>query len=143
MGYKLVFGGSFLSYLSDVTVLIPVKDREEAIGKVLDEVLSIGIPRERVIVVDRHSAGRTIDIAKNGRVVVVQEGAGKSSAVKTGLKYASTKYVAVMDSDYTCLAKCIPILVKEAVEKNYSFVFSRREYGRENIPVLNRVGNCF
>lgn len=133
-----------MSYLSDVTVLIPVKDEEEAIGKVLDEVLSIGIPRERVIVVDGHSVDRTIDIAKNmGVVVVVQEGVGKSGAVKTGLKHSSTKYVVVMDGDYTYPAKYIPILVKEAVEKGCSFVFGRRRYGRENIPVLNRFGNWF
>ncbi|MEM4596829.1 MAG: glycosyltransferase family 2 protein [Desulfurococcaceae archaeon] len=128
--------------LDDVTVLIPVKNEEKAIGKVIDEVLSTGIPPSRILVVDGHSTDRTVEIARSkGVVVVEQEGVGKSDAIKTGLRSVSTKYVVVMDGDYSYPAKYIPILVRLAKEKNYSYISARRVRGRENIPVLNRFGN--
>ncbi|MEM4481389.1 MAG: glycosyltransferase family 2 protein [Desulfurococcaceae archaeon] len=131
-----------MSYLEDITVLIPVKNEEEAIGRVLDEVLSVGVPRERVIVVDGHSTDGTAEIVKSrGVVLVEQEGNGKSDAIRTGLRRVSTKYVLVMDGDYTYPAKFIPTLLKEAKERGISFVSGKRVYGRENIPILNRLGN--
>lgn len=74
MGYKFVFEESFMSYLSDVTVLIPVKDRGRDYWKSLDEALSIGIPREHVIVINGYSADKTVDVTKSREVVIVVQG---------------------------------------------------------------------
>ena len=48
----------------DLTVVIPTLNEAEAIGKVIDEVLSVGVPRENILVVDGGSTDSTIEIAK-------------------------------------------------------------------------------
>lgn len=131
-----------MSMLNETTVLIPVKNEEKAIGMVLDEVLSIGIPPERIVVVDGHSTDRTVELAKSkGVVVVTQEETGKGDAIRTGLKYVSTRYVVVMDGDYTYPAKYIPALVRVAEEKGCRYIFGIRMRRGDNMSFLNRFGN--
>jgi len=127
---------------SDLTVLIPVRNEEEAIGSVIDEVVSVGIPPGRILVVDGYSTDSTVEIARSKGVrVVVQEGKGKIGGVKTGLKHDGTRYVLVMDGDSTYPAKYIPVLYTRALRDGCSEVFGVRAYGRENIPLVNRFGN--
>ncbi|RLE47404.1 MAG: glycosyl transferase, partial [Candidatus Methanomethylicota archaeon] len=69
--------------LSDVTVVIPTLNEAEAIGRVIDEVLSVGVPRENILVVDGGSTDGTVDIARSkGVKVVKQRGKGKANALK-------------------------------------------------------------
>jgi glycosyltransferase involved in cell wall biosynthesis len=111
---KGVVVGEQNSY-SDVTILIPTLNEEEAIGPVLDEILSLGVPRERILVVDGHSRDKTVQIASSKGVrVVEQEGWGKADALKTAARMIPTRYVLVMDGDYTYPAKYIPTLLSIA-----------------------------
>ncbi len=127
--------------LKDVEVVIPTLNEEEAIEKVLDEVFSVGIKPEQVMVVDGHSTDRTRDIAREKGVrVLLQEGKGKADAIKTAIKHATRPYMLVMDGDYTYPATEIPKLVGKANE-NFDEVIGARLYGRENIPLLHRFGN--
>ncbi len=126
-----------------VTVIIPVLNEEESIGKVIDEVLEAGVPRENIVVVDGGSTDRTVEIVKEKGVrVVQQEGKGKSMAIKTGLKYVKTKYTLVMDGDYTYPAKHIPELLRVA-EKGYDLVIGARTPVEGSQHALYRVGNWF
>ncbi|MEZ0394007.1 MAG: glycosyltransferase family 2 protein [Desulfurococcaceae archaeon] len=128
--------------LDELTVIIPVKDEAEAIGAVLDEVLGLGLPPERVVVVDGRSSDDTREIAeRKGVVVLVQRGNGKADAVAEGLRVVRTKYVAVMDGDHTYPAEHLPELLRKAEEDSCDEVIGARAWGRENIPRLNRVGN--
>ena len=123
-----------------VTVVIPTLNEEEAIGKVLDELFSEGF--SRVVVVDGGSTDRTREIAASkGARVVMQEGRGKTLAIKTSLKYVDTPFTLIMDGDWTYPARHIRELLREALEKGYDEVIGARVYGRENIPLVNRFGN--
>lgn len=123
-----------------LTVVIPTLDEAEGIGLVIDEVLSLGISRDNVLVVDGGSRDGTVDIARSKGVrVVAQEGRGKAAAIATALKHISTDYVAVLDGDYTYPARYIPQLLGEAL-RGYDLVIGVRQ-GRSAQPARYRVGN--
>ncbi|MEM1844569.1 MAG: glycosyltransferase [Ignisphaera sp.] len=128
--------------LSMVSVIIPVLNEEKAIGMVIDEIVSIGISRDNIVVVDGGSSDRTVEIAKSRQVLVVpQEGRGKADAVRTGLRYVSTPYVVVIDGDGTYPAKYIPAML-EALESNRcDLVIGARIYGHGSQKPVFRFGN--
>jgi len=121
-----------------VTVVIPVLNEREAIGKVLDDLKSAGF--EHVLVVDGYSSDGTAQIAASkGALVLQQHGAGKAGALATALDVVATPYLLVMDGDDTYKAADIVRLLPHAAE--YDEVIGARTGGRQNIPLFNRVGN--
>lgn len=128
--------------LKDLTVIIPTLNEAKAIGKVLEEVLATGVPRENVVVVDGGSTDGTTDIASSYQVVVVrQEGRGKADAVKTGLRYVRTPYVLVMDGDYTYPARYIPQLLDMLESRECELVVGARVFGEESQKTIFKLGN--
>lgn len=125
-----------------VTVVIPVLNEAKAIGLVIDELVSHGIPPTSIVVVDGHSVDGSDKIARSrGVAVVYQDGKGKADAVRKGLEYVKTRYAIVMDGDYTYPSKYIPLLLEKAVRDRCVEVIGARVNGRENIPLVNRFGN--
>lgn len=121
-----------------VTVVVPVLNEREAIGKVLDELRQEGF--EHVLVVDGYSTDGTPEIAASkGALVIRQHGAGKAGALATALDVVATPYLLVMDGDDTYKAADILRLLPHAAE--YDEVIGARTGGRQNIPVVNRLGN--
>lgn len=127
---------------SDVTVVIPTLNEAEAIGRVIDEVLSVGVPRENILVVDGGSTDGTVDIARSKGVrVIKQRGRGKADALKTALDYVDTPYMLVMDGDYTYPAKHIPELYERAKNNGYDLVIGSRRFDKGSQSAIYRVGN--
>jgi dolichol-phosphate hexosyltransferase len=90
----------------NITVVIPTLNEEEAIGKVLNELQSLGF--KNIVVVDGYSTDRTVEIAKQfGVKTIYQHGKGKTGALKTAIEHIETPYLLVMDGDYTYDASCI------------------------------------
>jgi len=124
-----------------LTVIIPTLNEVEGIGLVIDELLSVGIPKDSILVVDGGSTDGTVDIVKSKDVkLVIQEGRGKALAIATALKYVKTPYVAILDGDYTYPAKYIPELLKKALE-GYDEVLGFRKYVEGTQPLIYRLGN--
>jgi len=122
----------------ELTVVIPTLNEADAIGKVIDELREYGY--NNILVVDGHSDDGTAEIAREkGAHVILQEGTGKADAIRTAAKYIKTPYVLVMDGDYTY----DPAYIKAMLEviKDVDEVIGARVYGRENMPLLNRLGN--
>ena len=126
----------------DLTVLIPVLNEAEAIGNVLDEVLSEGVDPGNILVVDGGSTDGTVDIARSKGVRVIgQIGKGKADAVKSALTHIKTRYVLLMDGDYTYPAMYIKDLCR-AKEDGVDEVIGRRiPVGEKTQGPLYRLGN--
>ena len=104
---------------SDVMVIVPTLNEEEGIGPTLRELREI-LEDPYYLVVDGRSVDGTVEIAgKMGADVVVQEGRGKGLAIAQALKHvnAGTRYVVLIDADYTYPAEYIPKMI-EILEEN-------------------------
>jgi glycosyltransferase involved in cell wall biosynthesis len=125
-------------------VAIPTLNEAKAIGLVLDEVLSLGVSRDSIVVVDGGSTDGTREaVISRGVKLVDQEGRGKVGAIKTVAKLANgVDYVVFLDGDYTYPAKYIPVLVREVCSNGYDLVIGTRkvlEPGAQSF--LYRLGN--
>ena len=124
----------------DVTIVIPTLDEAEGIGKVIDEVRECGY--EKILVVDGNSTDGTVEVAsERGVDVVRQTGSGKTGALATAVQYVSTPFLLVMDGDCTYDPRNIEPLLLHA--DAYYEVIGARTVGKENIPIINRLGDWF
>jgi glycosyltransferase involved in cell wall biosynthesis len=123
---------------TQVTVVIPTLNEEDAIGSVIDEVAAQGFTN--ILVVDGGSTDKTIEVAdSHGATVILQEGRGKTKAIESATSFVSTDYIVIMDGDWTYPAKYIQSLI-DLLDSNDE-VIGWRLYGREHIPIFNRFGN--
>ena len=121
-----------------VTIVVPTLNEEEAIGRVIDELRAQGF--DDILVVDGHSRDRTREIAEaKGARVILQRGRGKADAIATAVEHLDRPFVVIMDGDWTYPAYEIPRLLE--LLDGSDEVIGVRARGRENIPLVNRVGN--
>ena len=124
--------------IDDITIVIPTLNEEAAIGLVLENILQEGF--EKILVVDGDSTDGTIDNVKRyGVEHIIQEGNGKTGAIKTAINHITTPYFIMLDGDCTYSAKNIETLLSHIGEN--SETIGARTKGRENISPLNRFGN--
>lgn len=124
-----------------LTVVVPTLNEAEAIGKVIEEILSVGIPKESILIVDGGSSDGTAEVAKSlGVSVVMQEGRGKALAIKTASRLVKSEFALIMDGDYTYPAKHIVDLYDKARE-GYSLVIGWRKYGKGSQSPIYKLGN--
>jgi dolichol-phosphate mannosyltransferase len=122
----------------EITVVIPTLNEKEGICDVIEELKECGY--HRILVVDGYSTDGTPEIAsKNGAKVVMQHGLGKTSALQTALENVDTKYMLIMDGDYTYDPHDIEKILLHS--ENFDEVIGTRANGRKNIPHFNRFGN--
>lgn len=122
---------------TDLTIVIPVKNEEGAIGPVIDELQQEGYTN--ILVVDGYSTDRTAEVAKSkpGVVFIQQHGKGKTGAVKTAIEHVTTPYMLIVDGDYTYPARDIQNLLAHC--SSYAQVIGVRE--KTNISRIHRFGN--
>lgn len=104
----------------EITIVIPVKDREDTITRCLDSVAGQTLKPSRVIVVDNGSSDSSLSKIGEWKarhpdlnLLVVEEPlAGASAARNRGLKEVRTEYVSFFDSDDIML----PRLLEKASE---------------------------
>lgn len=92
-----------MSACDDFTVIIPVLNERDGVKLVLEELISSGVSKDRILVVDGGSTDGTWDVARSYNVKVVKQiyPGGKAGGVRTGLELVDTNYVIIMDGDYT------------------------------------------
>nr|WP_320015855.1 mycofactocin biosynthesis glycosyltransferase MftF [uncultured Desulfobacter sp.] len=99
-----------------VSVIIPVRDREKALGRCLESLSALHYPAERleVIVVDDGSRDNSVGCAKKGGGRVVfsgADGAGPAAARNRGAAAAKGEILAFIDSDCTASKRWLQELV--------------------------------
>jgi glycosyltransferase involved in cell wall biosynthesis len=122
-----------------VTIVIPTLNEQEAIGKVLDELFSMGL--KNLLVVDGYSSDGTLDAAKKYPIsVILQQGKGKAGALKTAFKNVKTPYMIVIDGDFTYDPSCIPRFL-EHMQTYDQIIGVRNLDDKKNISVIHKLGN--
>jgi hypothetical protein len=127
--------------LVQTTILIPVYNEEAALPHVLKSIFDAIDDTYEVLVVDDGSHDRTHEIAASFpcRVVSHQTNQGKGAAMCTGFRYARGETIIVIDGDATYPASAIPDIAEQL--QQYDLVRGVRSHGRDNIPLVNRIGN--
>jgi dolichol-phosphate hexosyltransferase len=122
-----------------VTIVIPTLNEQEAIGKVLDELFSIGL--KNILVVDGYSSDGTLETAKKYPILVVsQHGKGKTGALKTAFEKVKTPYMIVMDGDFTYDPSCTDRFLEHM--QSYDQIMGVRNVDdKNNMSVLHKLGN--
>lgn len=121
----------------DITIVIPVKNEEQAISLVIDELKGEGY--QNILVVDGYSADNTLKMVetRKGVTILQQHGKGKTGAIKTAIENVITPYMVVIDGDFTYPAKDIQRLLVHGA--NYAQIIGVRD--RKNISRVHRFGN--
>jgi dolichol-phosphate hexosyltransferase len=121
------------------TIVIPTLNEQEAIGKVLDELFTIGL--KNILIVDGYSSDGTLDTVKKYPVSVIsQHGKGKAGALKTAFEKVGTSYMIVMDGDFTYDPSCIRTFLEHI--QSYDQIIGRRNLDdKKNMSLLHKLGN--
>lgn len=108
-----------MTALPIISVIIPVYNVEEYLGKCLDSVINQTYTNLEIICIDDGSpdnCGAILDeyAKKDSRIIVIhQENAGVSSARNRGLDIAKGEYIAFADADDWLEPACYELAVKE------------------------------
>lgn len=102
--------------LPKVSIIIPVKDREEELGACLASLDQLDYPRERyeIIVVDDGSSDASAEVARRSGAAVLPSGGsgrGPAAARNCGAEMASGEILAFIDSDCTASTSWLRELV--------------------------------
>jgi glycosyltransferase involved in cell wall biosynthesis len=87
-----------------VTILLPVFNRAEIVSSAINSILQQTYSNWELIIIDDGSVDRSVEVLKNYtdlriKLVLLPINKGKSAALNEGLKYATGKWVAYLDSD--------------------------------------------
>lgn len=132
--------------MSAVSIVIPAYDEEEAIGDVIDQVISVmekaEIPHE-VIVVDDGSTDKTVQIVQEKAVQLVRHpfNKGYGAALKTGMRKAKYDTIAIIDADGTYPVEDLPKLVSGVGE--WDMVVGARVGQDAEVPPLRKLAKWF
>ena len=99
-------------YQPTVSILIPARDEEKVIGRILQRMTELTYPKDKlqIIVINDASTDNTGKIAEQyskmyGYIKVIHRnekegGRGKASALNTGLRYTNGEIILCFDTDY-------------------------------------------
>lgn len=126
-----------------VSVVIPTLNEEKNLAHVLPK-----IPEwvHEIILVDGHSSDQTIEVARKicpGIRVLMQEGKGKGSALRTGFKAARGDIIVMLDADGSTHPAEIPVYVG-ALLAGADFAKGSRFLqggGTTDMPLYRKLGN--
>lgn len=109
-----------------VSVIVPVYNREELIGRCIESILNQTLKNIEVIAVNDGSSDRTayvLDSIMDERLKVIsQPNAGQGFARNTGIAAANGKYIAFVDSDDTIEKEMLEAMYKEAEKEQADIV---------------------
>ena len=132
-----------------VTLLLPAKDEEGAIGATLAalplETLAMQGFATEVLVVDGRSRDHTAAIARGwGARVVTQRGRGKGAGVREARGAVRGDYVVMLDADCSYATDAIPFIVEALARGEADVVSGSRFRGQRSAGSLrpvNLIGN--
>lgn len=130
------------------TIIIPVKDEEESLALLLDEIERVKpkIPfLLETIVVDDHSRDRTSAVISQKGAVYLKNDlpVGKGNALRYGFSKAKGDYIVMMDGDFSHCAEDIPKLLILLENGAGLVIGSRILAGTDEYSPIRALGNVF
>lgn len=88
-------------HIPNVTILIPTYNEEQTIARKIQNTLTANYPKEKieVVVIDNGSTDKTVSVAKQFPIILLQSAEGKIKALNKGLDYAKTDIIIMTDAD--------------------------------------------
>jgi CDP-paratose 2-epimerase len=142
-----VHGGQLSAKRVDVSIVIPARNEEESLPKVLDEVkilLETSPSHIEVIVVNDYSTDRTADIVRQysfATLVNNPYNSGKGLALRAGFEAAAGEYIAMMDADFSHNAADLAPMIEDVRRHRGLVVGSRITGGSEEYTRVRAFGN--
>jgi len=143
-------------YQPRVTILIPAHNEELVIGNLLERIIELTYPKEKleVIVIDDSSTDKTGEIAdefakKYQYIKVIHRkngGHGKPAALNDGIKFSNSEIILTFDADYYPQRDIIEKLVSPFADPEVGVVQGRVTVANEEdsfvskIVTLERIG---
>ena len=134
--------------MDNVTVIIPVYNEKEAIGKVLEELTQVlridnGNGNEIIVVDDGSHDGSAEIVANRKGVRLLQHpnNRGYGAALKTGIRHARGDVIVIMDADGTYPSAEVPKLAGDIGD--HDMVVGARVGNNVEIPILRRLAKFF
>ncbi len=121
-----------------VSLIIPTWNEEENLRMLLPQLPDL---IDEILVVDRHSADDTVEVAKEHGCKVLYDSIGKGSALIKGAKMASGDFIIMMDADLSHRAEEIRNLY-DKLNDGYDVVMGSRFMeggGSDDITVFRRL----
>ena len=132
-----------------VSFIIPIRNEEDLLERVLERVRALPLEKELVLV-DDGSTDRTPEILRreeqHADTVVLRHAVnqGKGMAIRTGLEHATGDIVIVQDADLEYDPEEVPSIVRPIMEGKTNAAYGSRFMGRiEKMRLPNYIANRF
>jgi len=130
-------------YSHKVSVLIPCKNEECAIRKVIEDFRQ-QLPNAEIIVCDNNSTDNTSNIARSAGAIVLQEiRAGKGNAIRKLFSASSRDICIMVDGDATYSSKDVHKLIQPVLLGQADMVVGRRVTPQQELDAAYRKGHQF
>ncbi len=135
-----------------LTIIVPVFNEQKTVGKVLDTLLKLKIPKweKEIIVVDDCSTDQTVEILKKYsskkqiEILKHNHNFGKGRAIKTGIDKAGGDYIIIQDADLEYNPEDIKKLVSQVINNPDAAIYGSRFQDKYKDTVFgHRAGNFF
>ena len=133
-----------------LSVVIPVYNELNTIGRILTRVAALPLNLELVIVDDFSTDGTREVLEKligmrNVTVILKEKNEGKGAALRTGFEHVSGDIVVVQDADLEYDPRDIPRLIQPLLRDEADVVYGSRFIGEEQQDEswVHRAGNAF
>jgi glycosyltransferase involved in cell wall biosynthesis len=106
-----------------VSVVIPTYNSEKTLTKCLESTKNQTYKNIEIIVVDKNSGDKTVEVAKSyGVKVFVIDARERSEQKNFGVKQSKGKYVYIVDSDFIVAPEVIAEAIRRCEDENYDAV---------------------
>ena len=128
----------------EVSIVIPTLNEEENIRQVISSVKRVMRNYDyEIIVVDKHSGDRTVDISRSMGARIIYDDFGKGSALIKGMKEAKGAIIVSMDADLSNNPAELLLLIS-GIRIGYDVCMGSRFLtggGSDDMPIFRKFGN--
>ncbi|MBI4895131.1 MAG: glycosyltransferase family 2 protein [Candidatus Aenigmarchaeota archaeon] len=122
-----------------IAALIPTKNEEEGIGKVIDDVKKYV---DDIYIIDCSSTDKTQEIAKKkGAKIILESRKGYGRAYKTGFNKVKADIIVTIDADGSYSTKKLGYYIKLVKENKEQFISCNRIPKKNSMSFTHEIGN--